>query len=386
MYSIKEFIIFLVIVLSVYFLTNFYIYTRAIQSLSLTGYKLWIFRIFFLIIVLSYPLGRIIESKSIDSSFSYIFIVIGSFWMGMMLYLILSLFIIDIIRAFNHFFHFFPKQFTENKILYGRIIFTCVLSITLIIVTYGYFNAKNIKIFEQDIFLDKLPKNKNPFTIVQISDVHLSRTINQQKLFEIANTVNSLNPDIVVITGDLVDDISANPNCIVEPLKLIKSRFGKYFVTGNHDYFGNLKAVLDNIEKSGTKVLKNEYVTIDSTFILLGLDYLYGRKGNNDNRTINEILIGADRKLPIVLLKHVPDKLDEAEKSGIDLQLSGHTHYGQLFPFNYITNWVYHISNGLGKFNNLQVYVNRGVGYWGPPMRVGVSSEITKITLKSSIK
>ena len=316
----------------------------------------------------------------------YLFNTIGSFWMGMMLYIILMLALIDLLRLFNYFFNFFPDLIEKNKILSGRIAFAGVLSITLVIIIYGFFNARNIKVIEENVFLDKLDKDKNPFTIVQVSDVHLGRTINQKRLFEIANKVNSLNPDIVVFTGDLVDDNSADPNCLVEPLKSITSKYGKYFITGNHDYFGNLNAVLNKVQEAGLKVLRNEYVTIDSTIVLLGLDYLYGRKGNKDTRTIDEILSGANRNLPIVLLKHVPDDLDKIEKSGIDFQLSGHTHHGQLFPFNFITNMVYHVSSGLGKFNNMQIYVSKGVGYWGPPMRVGVESEITKITLKSTKK
>ncbi|HQJ74135.1 MAG TPA: metallophosphoesterase [Bacteroidota bacterium] len=386
MFSLKEFIIFLVIVLSVYFLGNFYIYKRSIQALSLTGYQLWIFRIIFLFIILSYIVGRFIEARDNSSMVGYLFNTIGSFWMGMMLYIILMLALIDLLRLFNYFFNFFPDLIEKNKILSGRIAFAGVLSITLVIIIYGFFNARNIKVIEENVFLDKLDKDKNPFTIVQVSDVHLGRTINQKRLFEIANKVNSLNPDIVVFTGDLVDDNSADPNCLVEPLKSITSKYGKYFITGNHDYFGNLNAVLNKVQEAGLKVLRNEYVTIDSTIVLLGLDYLYGRKGNKDTRTIDEILSGANRNLPIVLLKHVPDDLDKIEKSGIDFQLSGHTHHGQLFPFNFITNMVYHVSSGLGKFNNMQIYVSKGVGYWGPPMRVGVESEITKITLKSTKK
>jgi uncharacterized protein len=386
MNSIRDFIIFLIIVLSVYFLSNFYIYRRTIQALALAGNQLLFFRIVFLLIILSYPIGRILEGYSKGLSINYIFILVGSIWMGMMLYLILSIFLIDILRLFNYFFAFFPESLKQNKANAGRVAFYAVASITLIVTAYGFFNARCTKIFDVDIVLDKLRKEKNPFTIVQVSDIHFGKIINQNRLFEIANEVNSLNPDIVVFTGDVVDDDSAVTDELVEPFSQIKAKYGKYFITGNHDYFGNIKDIKEKIAKSGVKILNNEYVIIDSSVVLLGLDYLYGRKSNKDQRSLNEILSGADRSLPVVLLKHVPDDLDLVADAGIDLQLSGHTHHGQLFPFNFITNWVYKVSSGLGRYKNLQIYVNRGVGFWGPPMRVGVPSEITKITLKANKK
>ena len=386
MYNIRDLIIFIIIVLSVFFLSNFYIYKRAVQALSLSGNPLLYFRIVFIFIILSFPIGRLLEGLFKGLPVNYIIILIGSVWMGMMLYLILSLFLIDILRLLNYFISFFPDFITQNRINAGRIAFYSVTFLTLLITGYGIFNARDIKIIDVDVVLEKLRKEKNPFTIVQVSDIHLGKVITKDYLFKIVNEVNSLNPDIVVFTGDLVDDGSANTTEMIEPLSMIKTKYGKYFITGNHDYFGNIKDIEEKITRSGFRVLNNEYVVIDSTFVLLGLDYFYGRSTNKDKRSIAEILSGADRNLPVVLLKHVPDDLDVIADGGVDLQLSGHTHHGQLFPFNIITNMVYKISSGLGKYKNLQVYVNSGVGFWGPPMRVGVPSEITKITLKTSKK
>jgi len=386
MYNVKELIIFLTIVLSVYFLGNFYIYKRAVQSLSLSGGSIWYFRIAFILIILSFPLGRFLEAQFKGSPVNYVFYFVGSVWMGMMLYLILSILLIDILRMVNHFVHFFPEYVTRDKTQSGRIAFYAVSSFTLIVMFYGFFNARYIQTINVDVELEKLKTEKNPLSIVQISDVHLGKLITQERLFTIAERVNELNPDIVVITGDLVDDSSADLDDIVEPLKSIKTKFGKYFVSGNHDYFGNYEKVKTKVEESGVRILNNEYVVIDSAITLLGLDYLYGRKSNKDNRTIREMLLGSDTSLPVVMLKHVPDALDKTVEAGIDLQLSGHTHHGQLFPFNFITNQVYEISNGLGVYKSLQVYVNRGVGFWGPPARVGIPAEITKINLKSNKK
>ncbi len=383
MYSLKEFIIFFSIVLSVYFLSNFYIYKRGIKSLSFSGKKRWIFRIFFLLVVLSYPLGRVLEGLNKDGFINYPLILLGSIWMGMMLYFLLFILIIDLLRLLNKFFGIFPAFITIDKKLSAKKAFYTVVTATLVITAYGMINAGNPKIFEVDVVLQKLNHEKNPFIITQVSDVHFGKIISHASLYEIADEVNSTDADIIVITGDLVDDGSANLDELVKPLSMMNAKHGKYFITGNHDYFGNAVAVTEKVETAGFKVLRNEYEIIDSSIILLGLDYLYGRKAGTDNRTIPEMLRGADPDLPVVVLKHVPDNLDKLAGSGIDLLLSGHTHHGQLFPFNFITNIVYEVSNGLGVYKDIQIYVNRGVGFWGPPMRVGVPSEITKIVLKT---
>jgi len=383
MYSLKEFIIFFAIVLSVYFLSNFYIYKRGVKSLALSGKKRWIFRILFLLVVLSYPLGRVFEGLNRGGFINYPLILAGSIWMGMMLYLILFILLIDLLRLLNRLFGIFPAFITKDRKLSSKKAFYTVVTATLVITAYGMINAGNPKIFEVDVELKKLNHEKNPFIITQVSDVHFGKLISHESLYKIADEVNSTDADIIVITGDLVDDGSADLDELVKPLSMMNAKHGKYFITGNHDYFGNAEAVNEKVSASGFKVLRNEYEMIDSSIILLGLDYLYCRKAGTDNRAIPEMLRGADPDLPVVVLKHVPDNLDKFTGSGVDLLLSGHTHHGQLFPFSLITDMVYEVSNGLGTYKDIQVYVNRGVGFWGPPMRVGVPSEITKIILKT---
>jgi predicted MPP superfamily phosphohydrolase len=169
---------------------------------------------------------------------------------------------------------------------------------------------------------------------------------------------------------------------MVEPLSRIKSRLGVYAVTGNHEFYAGVDKAVRFMEQAGVCVLRNRWVTIDSILNLVGLDYMteeqqLGRK----NPPLETIMTGMDKSLPTILMYHTPIRLKNAEAAGIDLQLSGHTHKGQLFPFNLITKLVYTVDSGYARIGKMQIYVSNGVGTWGPPLRVGAPPEIVQIIL-----
>lgn len=314
--------------------------------------------------------------------FSNFLTVAGSFWLGAMLYSVLALIFIDLLRVINHYFNVSPQFIDNNPVTAGRILFICVFLLVSVVITFGFYSARNIKITQIDISLEKLSAKHNSLNIVQISDVHLGTIIHKERLIEIIEKANALNPDLVMITGDLVDENVEKLEDMVEPLSRIKSRLGVYAVTGNHEFYAGVDKAVKFMEQAGVSVLRNRYVTIDSILNLVGLDYMseeqqLGRK----NPPLEEIMKGMDKSLPTILMYHTPIRLKKAEAAGIDLQLSGHTHKGQLFPFNLITKLVYTVDSGYARIGKMQIYVSNGVGTWGPPLRVGAPPEIVQIIL-----
>ena len=377
------FIIFFTIVLGVYFGGNFYIYKRAIHALHSGGTFLFLFKILLLALILSFPIGRLMD-RFCRCEFSDFLTVVGSFWLGVMLYSVLTLAFIDLLRVINHYFNAFPQFIDSNPVTAGRILFICAFLLVSVIMAFGFFSARNVKITQIDIPLKKLSLKHNALKIVQISDVHLGTIIHKERLIEIVEKANALNPDLVLITGDLVDENVAKLEDMVDPLSKIKSRLGVYAVTGNHEFYAGVDQAVRFMEQAGVCVLRNRYVTIDSTLNLVGLDYMTEEQQlGRINPPLEEIMKGMDKSLPTILMYHTPIRLKKAEAAGIDLQLSGHTHKGQLFPFNLITKLVYTVDSGYARIGKMQIYVSNGVGTWGPPLRVGAPPEIVQIILQS---
>jgi predicted MPP superfamily phosphohydrolase len=377
------FIIFFTIVLGVYFGGNFYIYKRALQAVSLGGIFLPLFKILLLALILSFPIGRLMD-RFCRCEVSYYITMVGSFWLGAMLYFFLILVFIDLLRAINHYFNLFPQFIRYNAVISGRILSICVFVLVSAILISGYRSARNIKITQIDIPLEKLSPQHNALGIIQISDVHLGAIINKERLIEIVDKVNATDPDLVLLTGDLIDENVAKLEDMVEPLSRIKSRLGVYAVTGNHEFYAGVDEAVRFMEQAGVCVLRNRYVTIDSILNLVGVDDITGqRQIGTKNPPLEAITTGMDKSLPTLLMNHTPVNLKKAEAAGIDLQLSGHTHKGQLFPLNFITDLAYEVHSGHARIGKMQIYVSNGVGTWGPPVRVGAPPEIVQIKLKT---
>jgi predicted MPP superfamily phosphohydrolase len=208
--------------------------------------------------------------------------------------------------------------------------------------------------------------------------VHVGPTIGKAFIDSIVKRVNELDADVVVITGDLVDgsveDLSAN----VAPLATMKSKHGIYFVTGNHEYYSGAKEWTTHLESIGIKVLHNDRVRIggEDGFDLVGIP-----DPTSGDTNLKSALEGRDANRACVLLAHQPKAIHEAAELGVDLQLSGHTHGGQMFPWNYMVRLQQPFVAGLHKLKETAIYVSSGTGYWGPPMRVGTSAEITEVSL-----
>jgi predicted MPP superfamily phosphohydrolase len=242
-------------------------------------------------------------------------------------------------------------------------------------------NARNIQVETVNINIKNLLK---PYTIIQLSDIHIGGLIDQDFISNLVKKVNSLNPDIIVITGDLVDTNLFYAKEALDELKNLKSKYGNYFIIGNHEYFHNVTDIIKYVNSLNIKTLENENVYIgeeDFGFNLAGVYDIMGYRVNAYVPNLKKALDGKMANNPTILLAHQPKFVEEVKD--VDLVLSGHTHGGQIFPFNFLVKLQQPYVKGLHQHNEkTQIYVNKGTGFWGPPMRLGASSEISQIKLQ----
>jgi len=242
---------------------------------------------------------------------------------------------------------------------------------------YGVINAASLRVRRISVKLPGLPESWKGRVAALVTDTHLGHVRGYAFISRIVAMLRQLRADIVFISGDLFDGTKADLHRLAAPWKQLSPRFGSYFVTGNHEEFSDPAKYLEAIQSSGVRVLKNEKVNVDGLQIV-GVPY--GDSGNAERlRSILEA-VELDRESASVLLAHVPHGLKVAEQEGISLQLSGHTHGGQIFPFTWFTSRIFgQQTYGLTQLGDLKVYTSSGAGTWGPPMRVGTQPEIVLI-------
>jgi predicted MPP superfamily phosphohydrolase len=236
--------------------------------------------------------------------------------------------------------------------------------------------------------LPRLPMALSGLRIAQITDLHIGLTLGRDWLEEVVDQVQALEPDLIAVTGDLVDGSLERLREEVEPLTRLSAPLGVFFVTGNHEYYSGVREWLPEIERMGMRVLRNERVPIErggAGFDLAGVDdYSAGRIEPDHGPDLDKALAGRDPSREVVLLSHQPKIADEAAASGVGLVLSGHTHGGQIFPFNHLARLQQPYVYGLHKhLDRTWIYVSEGTGFWGPPVRVGTRCEITEVVLRS---
>jgi len=261
-----------------------------------------------------------------------------------------------------------------------------VMVLTPVITLIGFFMARRVApVVGVDVPLAHLPPQLEGFTIVQISDIHVGPTIKRNFVEAIVDRVNRLSADMVAITGDVVDGSVRELAHHTEPLGRLESRHGTYIVTGNHEYYSGAHAWIHELRRLGTRVLLNEHVVLDhdgAKVAVAGVtDYSAHHFDPSHKSDPHGAVKGAPTGAVKILLAHQPRSASSAAAAGYDLQLSGHTHGGQFWPWNLFVRLQQPFTAGLNRLGRMWVYINRGTGYWGPPMRFGVPSEITLIRL-----
>jgi predicted MPP superfamily phosphohydrolase len=262
-----------------------------------------------------------------------------------------------------------------------------ILDITILIAAFSWILKGLAGGFKRPIkhkVAVKIDGLSRPLSVAQITDVHIGKVLGAEFMQEVVDITNELDADIVVITGDLVDTSPKYAAEKFEPLKKLKSRYGVYYVLGNHEYFDNVKMVVNFIKSFGIRVLDNENVVIDGRINLAGINDLRGERYDIFKPDVAKALSGRDEKLPTLLLSHQPKVVSKiTDKDRVDLIISGHTHGGQIFPFGFLVLLDQPYLYGLYRHSLVtQVFVSSGAGYWGPPLRILAPSEVVKLELK----
>ena len=322
----------------------------------------------------------------IADNFKLAFIV-GFGWLGTSFIIINVLIVGDLAKLAIRTTRRIAKSDTadpQRRTTIARIIaITATLSGVTISAT-GAASAFGIAAIERvRVRLRRLSPNMSGTRLVQLSDMHVGPTLRKPWVQRVVAQVQSLDPDLVVITGDLVDGSVQNLREHIEPLSELRTRFGVFFVTGNHEYYSNADAWVQELTRIGIRVLRNEHVLIgngNDAFALAGVDD-WSSKGREGGHNVAAAVDGLDESREVVLLAHQPRSITDAVKHGVGVQLSGHTHGGQIYPWYHAVFFQQPYVSGLHLVRGSWLYVNRGTGFWGPPMRVGAPPEITVVEL-----
>ena len=385
-----SFALFFTIMVAVVGAAHYYVWARLVRDLALppawhrglTAALVFLF----LLVPLSFFLRRT------GAAWTVPLVWVSSVWLGLLFLFLLVLGSADAGRgvwALGSKLASSPPSDPERRVVLARLFgfLTVLLTAGLGAVAVRSGLAR-VALRDVVVRLRRLPPGLDGTTIVQLTDVHVGPTIGRAFIEDIVARTNAVKPDVVAITGDLVDGSVEDLREHVAPLAGLTARYGVYFVTGNHEYYSGADAWCEELGWLGIKVLRNERVSIgndDASFDLAGIDDAQAHQfGHGHGADLPRAVRGRDPARELVLLAHQPRAVFEASQHGVGLQLSGHTHGGQIWPWSLFVRLQQPVVAGLARFGDTQVYVSRGTGYWGPPMRLAAPAEITRVTLRAA--
>ena len=373
-------IVFFTIALTIYSLVNIYVFYKGYRAIpALQNHRLLYIITCFLLAVL-FIVAKILESKH-SSVITDIFNIVGGFWLAFMLYGFLFFLLSDIILLILR----IPGIIHgDNIFIFRKWSFINIASASTLLIVGGFINAIIPVTKEYNITINKPAGNVKTLRIAAVSDIHLGSIIRKRSLKKMSSIINDLKPDLVLLLGDIVDG-EIGPvlrGDLLQYFTCPKCIDGLYAITGNHEFIGGAARTIPYIESKGIRILKDEMVILDGGIQLIGrIDRDSFRFYGKDRMPLGELMKQADTTRPVILLDHQPFHLDESAKYGVDLELSGHTHNGQMWPLNYVTAMIYELSYGYLKKGNTYFIVSSGYGLWGPRVRSGSRSEVLVINI-----
>ena len=378
---LSRLLIFLSVVCTILFLVHYYVWRKVILAA-----------------VLPHPWGRIatILLFSLGALIPVMFVTMRTaprwfavpvswityIWMGFLFYLFVFSIVGDLLRGAGFMTGLMPQD-PERRGFVARMLASGIATAAGLTGLWGLaYAAAGPKVRRVQVSLRNLPQAGSGYVIAQLTDIHVGPTIGLDFLTTVVRDTNALNPDMIVITGDLMDGSVEQLRALVEPLRDLKARDGVFFVTGNHEYYSGAVEWCAYLGTLGIRVLRNEHVDIRGLFDLAGVDDRSAKgMAPGHGQDIPRAVAGRDPSKTLILLAHQPKAYEEAREFNVDLMLSGHVHAGQIVPFNWLAKLEQPFVHGLHRSGNTWIYVSAGTGYWGPPMRVGTTSEITRIEL-----
>ncbi len=376
-----QFLIFFSIVIFIYSLINYYIFRHGMMALPQeTAFRKW-YPWIFLFLASSYIIGRVLERVWISPVSSF-FTFVGSFWLALMVYFLMAVIVIDLFRLVIYLLPARPAFMVNNYEDIKKYLFIAVAGVVAVVVLAGHINALNPRVKRLDIKIAKRAGSMKTLHIAAASDIHMGTLVGPRRTAKMVRMLNACHADMILLAGDIVDEDLAPVihNDLGRSLVKLKAPLGVYAITGNHEYIGGAEAAVKYLSEHGIKMLRDTAIKINESFYLAGRnDRDSKRFSSKERKSLDQILEGVDHSLPVIMMDHQPFNLQQVEDAGVDFQLSGHTHHGQLWPFNYITKAIYEVSWGYKMKGNSQFYVSSGYGGWGPPVRTGNRPEILDI-------
>ncbi len=357
---------FFLIIMGAYLAGNIYIFVRGLQTISAAPTLLKIIiSVLFWLAAGGLVLSIVLRDAALPEIIAKPMFRIGSIWMVFTLYMVLALVVLDITR-------FFLPQIGNG--------FVYALGITVVVLIYGHINYLNPRVIELDIQLDK-PLSR-PLKVVAVSDVHLGEGTSKKKLKRYVEMINEQKPDIIVIAGDLIDN-SVRPllrDKMHEELNELQAPMGIYMVTGNHEYISGAERSEAFLAQTKITLLRDSVATLPCGLQIAGRE----DRSNRHRKGVEELLAEADASKPTLLLDHQPYELAKNDSLKVDIQFSGHTHRGQVWPLSLLVDSMYEQSHGYRKWNHSHIYVSSGLSLWGPPFRIGTSSDMAVFNISGS--
>lgn len=365
-----------------YLLLNFYVGSRLWQYIfcHLTpGWGKAFWPLFWLIAVT--PLASRVKTLPVATQVKDFLAFSGDYWLAALYYFLLLWLVADLGGFLIRRFGLLPAA-ADKPLAVGL----AAAALVAVLLVYGSWNARNPQITSYEVTIAKPAGGLTELRVVMVSDIHLGPIVGYERLAGLVAAINGLRPDLVLLPGDVIDENVSYfvERKMAEPFRALTPRFGVWAAFGNHEYIsGKAEEVADRLREAGITVLRDEYVKIGEHFYIVGRDdRRRAQFGDRARQELATVMAGVDRRLPILLMDHQPYNLEEAAAQGVDLQVSGHTHVGQMFPNNFVTGRMFEVDWGYLSKGAYQVIVSSGFGTWGPPIRVGNRPEIVDIRIR----